>query len=399
MKNLPVLKFLAFGLLVFLAPNLQAQVLKKIQFTPVEGYTNGWLIGQPSIGTQWENANGNTDFGGLNNGRSLMIDDKPFLMATATNWSGTKWAMMIASDGNQGTNNSVYYWRIPFPQTLTGPITVEWDWQYFPTNQIPADFDPTNSCPITAEGQALPCTNEIGANLQTTDVGFTLADSANAEFGDNPNVVFNELSGITRLGGDHVADSRFNEVGVCEGKGDWFKRGPRYQDGKLIHEKMVAYVGLTGDAAATNDTIGVWANRQGEAVIQTASPVEIPDYGAPDGPKSMPAFGMRRCPNEYNVVNGTGKTSGINCITLWMNSSPDKFGTYVLISNIRVTGPNPVPVPNLKIEPSVTSTKVTFEGWLEAADAPQGPYTVVAVTSPYQIPSGAAGQKYYRASN
>ena len=52
MKNLPVLKFLAFGLLVFLTPNLQAQVLKKIQFPPVEGYTNGWLIGQPSIGTQ-----------------------------------------------------------------------------------------------------------------------------------------------------------------------------------------------------------------------------------------------------------------------------------------------------------------------------------------------------------
>ena len=45
-------------------------------------------------------------------------------------------------------------------------------------------------------------------NLQTTDVGFTLADSANANFDGNPNVVFNELSAPTRFGGDQVADAR-----------------------------------------------------------------------------------------------------------------------------------------------------------------------------------------------
>ena len=145
-------------------------------------------------------------------------------MATATNWSGKKWAMMIASDGNTGTNTSVYYWRMPFPKTLAGPITVEWDWQYFPTNPIPAGFNPSNSCPINEFGVALPCTNDAGVNLQTTDVGFTLADSANANFDGNPNVVFNELCTPTRFGGDQVADARFNGIGECGGGGDWFKK-------------------------------------------------------------------------------------------------------------------------------------------------------------------------------
>jgi hypothetical protein len=86
-------------------------------------------------------------------------------------------------------------------------------------------------------------------------------------------------------------------------------------------EKIVAYVGLTGDAAATNNTFAVWANREGEDVMQIAKPDGDPDYGLPDSPKPMPEFGMRRCPGE------TDPTSGINSITLWMNSSPDKFGT------------------------------------------------------------------------
>src|SRR4026209_41893 len=100
MRRSTVIKLLGCGLLVFLTADLQAQLLKKVQFTPAEGYTNGWLIGQPSIGTKWENANGDINNDGLNNGQSLMIDDQPLLMATATNWSGKKWAMMIASDGN-----------------------------------------------------------------------------------------------------------------------------------------------------------------------------------------------------------------------------------------------------------------------------------------------------------
>ena len=102
---------------------------------------------------------------------------------------------------------------------------------------------------------------------------------------------------------------------------------------------------------------------------------------------------MRRCPGEVDP------TSGINSITMWMNSSPDKVGTYVLISNIRVTGPNAVPVPTLSIQRVGTDVKLTFDGWLEAADAVGGPYTTVAVQSPYQVPASAAAKKFYRASN
>ena len=52
--------------------------------------------------------------------------------------------MMVTSDGNVGTNTSTHYWRMNFPKTLVGPIT--------------------------AGGKASPGTNDVGANLQTTDI-------------------------------------------------------------------------------------------------------------------------------------------------------------------------------------------------------------------------------------
>jgi hypothetical protein len=73
----------------------------------------------------------------------------------------------------------------------------------------------------------------------------------------------------------------------------------------------------------------------------------------------------------------------------------NQFPRYVLVSNIRVVGPNPVPIPTLSID---RTGKVAFDGWLEAADVVGGPYTTVAVTSPYQIPPGT-GNKFFRASN
>jgi hypothetical protein len=71
----------------------------------------------------------------------------------------------------------------------------------------------------------------------------------------------------------------------------------------------------------------------------------------------------------------------------------------VLISNIRVIGPDPVPVPNLSVQRTGPDVNLTFDGWLEAADAVGGPYTTVAVQSPYQVPASAARQKFYRACN
>ena len=66
--------------------------------------------------------------------------------------------------------------------------------------------------------------------------------------------------------------------------------------------------------------------------------------------------------------------------------------------NIRIVGPDPVPVPNFGIERTGANVKLTFDGWLEAADAPQGPFTVVAVHSPVTIPATGAA-KFYRARN
>jgi hypothetical protein len=73
-----VMKIFGCGLLVFLTADLQAQLLKKIQFTPAEGYTNGWAYGQPAQdgtnvwwntstypGNGWTNADGSTFYSNI----------------------------------------------------------------------------------------------------------------------------------------------------------------------------------------------------------------------------------------------------------------------------------------------------------------------------------------------
>ena len=77
---------------------------------------------------------------------------------------------------------------------------------------------------------------------------------------------------------------------------------------------------------------------------------------------------------------------------LWMNST--QYPRYVTVSNIRVVGPDPVAVPTI----SILGSTVTFTGWLEAADSLKGPWTTVAVQSPYTIPPGTA-MKFFRADN
>ena len=61
--------------------------------------------------------------------------------------------MLIYPDRTSGPIPVYNYWAMPFPVQLTGPITVTWDWRFFPTNGtypfptdvIPADYDPTNN--------------------------------------------------------------------------------------------------------------------------------------------------------------------------------------------------------------------------------------------------------------
>lgn len=380
---------LACGLFAFVATDAQAQLLYKTKFTSIEGYTNGWMIGQPSIGAKWENANADWDwvqanepdpasYSPLNNGKSWIPEDatEPWYIVTATNTTAPGGGqMMVASDGNRGTNAATYFWKMDFPKQMKGPITVTWDWQFHCTNEIPADYH--------------PLTNNYNAQLPGYDHGFSLADYANCRAdGDigNPNWKYNELSTGVRLSSRQ--DCRWNEIGACGGGGSWFDRGPEFKDGKVLHMKTIMYVanGADGDLAYVN-TYDNFAQRDGEEVWQTAKHDGNFDYEDPMGPLPMPEFGMRRCVGEVDP------SSGINCIMCWMNG--DQFSRYVLVSNIRVVGPDPVPVPALSID---KAGKVTFDGWLEAADKPEGPYQLVAVQSPYTVAPGG-GAKFYRASN
>ena len=356
-----LLKLLTCGVVVFLAADLQAQLLYKTKFSAVEGYTNGWAIGQPAIGNKWVNANADwawveanePEYVKLNDGKSWWPEGatEPFYIVTATNCTAPGGgAMMIASDGNYGTNAQTYFWKMDFPTQLAGPITVTWDWQFHCTNEIPADYDPTN--------------NNYSAALPGFDHGFTLSDYANRTADGvtgNPNWVYSELSTPLRLGS--VQDTRHNAIGACGGGG-------------------------ANAPAEYKNSYDLFAQREGEDIWHTAFHEDTVVNAGLDDEKLIPASGMRRCAGE------TDPTSGINCLMLWLNGN--QYPNYVLVSNIRVVGPNPVPIPTLKID---NTGKVTFEGWLEAADAPQGPYTTVAVQSPYQVPDSAAAKKFYRASN
>jgi hypothetical protein len=366
------LKLLGCGLLLLIAGDLQAQLLTKVKFSPLEGYSPGPLYGQPSGGGTyvWTCVSQNTGDTFVN-GEGVVH----YVQSVSND------TMCVRPDGKQGTLTDVMYWAMPFPAQRKGPVTVTWDWKFFSTNvllnAIPPDYDPTN--------------NNYQATLQGTDVGFTLADAANRQMGDPAEyAVFNELSTPTRLGS--VADSRFNlAYGACGGGGDWNNRGPEFKDGKTLHMKMVAYFG--DPASPTDGSYDVWAQREGEDLWRTticnpAKPACFENF--PEGP-----FPFRRCPGEYD---GDVK---LDCITLWMNDGLDKYGAFLLIDNIRITGPDPVPAPTLRIDAAPDhKVKLTFTGWLQAADSPQGPYADVALpaSSPLTIPADAAA-KFYRAEN
>jgi hypothetical protein len=200
MRTLFFLKCLAWGLLVFLTADLQAQLLYKTKFSAVEGYTNGWCIGQPSIGNKWANAcydldwirtniGTPTSYSPLNNGAgSTNEDGSIFYNVTATNCTAPGGGqMMIAADNNQNdlgypppdeftAGRGTYFFKMDFPTQRRGPITVTWDWSFHHTNEIPADFDPTN--------------NSYSDSLPGYDQGFCFADWENrfADSADgNPN--------------------------------------------------------------------------------------------------------------------------------------------------------------------------------------------------------------------
>ncbi|MBP9902233.1 MAG: hypothetical protein IT579_15070 [Verrucomicrobia subdivision 3 bacterium] len=405
LKQSTLLKFLGCGLLAFLAADVQAQLLYKTKFSAVEGYTNGWCIGQPSLGNKWLNANYDLDwvrangdpgsYSPINNGAgSTNEDGSIFYNVTATNCTAPGGGqMMVAADNNQNDglqpedfpNRGTYFFKMDFPTQRKGPVTVTWDWSYHNTNEIPADFDPTN--------------NSYNAALPGFDHGFTFSDWANrtADSADgNPNWKYSELGTPCRL--STYQDCRYNAIGGCGGGGNWNDYGPVFKDGKTLHMKLI--VNVTNAPAEYMNTYEVFAQRDGEQMWQTAFREDtyiaewIKDGVATD--KYVAASGFRRCPGE------TDPTSGVDCLMLWLNGQVKP--KYALVSNIRVVGPDPVPVPTLSIAKVAGNVQVTFTGWLEAADDPQGPFTTVAVTTyPYTTPTvytpPTGTKKYYRASN
>lgn len=395
MKPSTVITLVGCGLLAALTADVQAQLLTKIKFSTLEGYTDGALEGQPAgTGTNvWYLPSS------MNKGRWLIITNETPTETNLYQWivqTVTNGAMIVASDGNLGidmdpesakygqTPDSLQYFAIHFPPQRKGPVTVTWDWKFYSTNvllnAIPEDYDPTN--------------NNYTTTLQGYDIGFTLADSANRLMDGNTNAVFNELSTPTRLG--QLADSRFNSAyGACQGSGSWNDYGPQFKDGKTLHMKMVAYFGHPEDPF--NDSYDVWAQREDEDIWHTtvcAKPACL-DTGDPTTDFTNGPFPMRRCPGEYD------SDPKLDCITLWMNNGNDKFGAYMVVDNIRVVGPDPVPPPTLRIDRvDGEQVKLTFTGWLQAADRPEGPYTDVALpaSSPWTIPASDAA-KFYRAEN
>jgi hypothetical protein len=415
-----LLQWLICGWLVLLTADLQAQLLFKTKFASGEGYSNGWLMGQPSTGNPttgnvWSNINAfflpvdgpATNAGNCNNGHSWTNQDgTPWYIMTITNCTSAGGELMIASDNNIGTNTKTYFVKMGFPTIRRGPVTLSWDWQFVPTNTIPADYD--------------AITNNYMGSLQGYDHGFCLADYENRWLSyppvsrNDPNWTYGCNSTPVRLGTRQ--DCRYAGPNSCNNSGEWNNWGPQFKDGKLLHMTTVAYLTNAPDGEYGEVRMNTYDNfcqRDGEAIWQTAfwtnafvvdpynswNPPEITNY------VSIAASGFRRCPGTFDPE------SGMNCITFWMNGSQVKPGhtddknpdsyywAHVIIRNIRVVGPDPVPTPTLSI--GGNPLQVTFNGyWLEGADSLAGPWEVVAVQSqsPYNVPGGGA-KKFYRASN
>jgi len=400
-KPSTLLKLLVAGLLILLTADLQAQLLYKTKFLPVEGYTNGWLIGQPSTGNAatgniWSNINAFflsspggpvTNANNCNNGHSYTnADGSPWYILTITNLTPTDYALRWQHDKNRGTNSKTYFVKMGFPTTRRGPLTVTWDWQFVPTNKIPADYN--------------EYTNNYQSSLVGCDHGFCLADYENRWLSypgtGDPNWTYGVNCTPVRMGG--VQDCRYNGQGLCGGGGSWPDYGPQYRDGKLLHMTTIAYLtnALETNYYATVNTFENFCQRDEPLPSGTnwqnafCTPIDFVDLYTGNVRSFTSAWGDRECPGRYDP------TSGINCITLWANGNDD-ITSYVLIRNIRVVGPDPVPVPKVSIS---KAGAVTFDAgsWLEEADSLNGPWTTVSIQAPYQVPA-TAGKKFYRAVN
>ncbi len=181
MRKPVVMKLVLLGLFMVFTVSPQAQLVKKINFSAAEGYTDGLLAGQPAgSGAQWTEA-------------SAVQGENVFTVKNE--------AMFVHPDGT-----SVIWLYMPFPAQKKNIITVTWDWQYF------------------------------GPPEKKMDLGFTTTDTVNFLADGDPMTVFNEQCTPTRMG-DVVDARRGNDL---VGGGDWISdNGVEYRDGVLVHMRMV----------------------------------------------------------------------------------------------------------------------------------------------------------------
>lgn len=180
-------KMLAMGVLlccflfVFTASS-HAQLIKKINFSAAEGYTDGLLVGQPASGAEkWTAA-------------STAQGEEVFNVKDE--------AMFVHPDGT-----SVIWIYIPFPAQKKNIVTVTWDWQYF------------------------------GPPEMNMDLGFTFTDTVNFMIDGDPMTVFNEQCTPCRMG-DLVDARNGNDFA---GGGTWVSdNGVPYRDGVKVYMRMVA---------------------------------------------------------------------------------------------------------------------------------------------------------------
>ncbi len=178
MRKMSGIGFLWICMMVF-AVNPQAQLIKQINFSAAEGYTDGLLVGQP--------ANSEARWTAASEAQGVDV----FNVANE--------AMFVHPDGT-----GVIWLYMDFPVQKTGVITATWDWQYF------------------------------GPEEKKMDLGFTISDKGNYMVDGDPNTVFNEQSSITRMG--DLIDAR---NGDWDGGGEWIStNGVVYRDGVLVHMRM-----------------------------------------------------------------------------------------------------------------------------------------------------------------
>lgn len=203
-------RFLLSGLVVFAATNVDAQVIKAIDFSSAQGYVDGPITGQPAgAATVWQ------DGFGVPAGDHITVENG---------------AMRIYQDGS-GLDTWTY---IEFPNQNSGVFTVTFDWQY------------------------------VGPEDSNIDVGVCISDVANFDFDGNPFLSWAEQSVMVRM--QEAASVIDVRDGDWAGGGTYTAFEPYpYTDGEKIFMRYVI------DATPNGQTYDVYARKEGEAEVQLAA--------------------------------------------------------------------------------------------------------------------------------